>query len=161
MCHTLASTARGVKPQGSIPVHPSSGENQMTIFARIIAGEIPCHRVYEDDHVIAFLDVAPLATGHTLVVPKEAKATMGELSDDSAAALGRVLPRICRAVCAATGTTEYNLLQNNGAQALQSVPHLHVHIIPFHPDRGFKVQWNAGSLGDEAETLAGKIAEAI
>ena len=61
----------------------------MTIFAKIIAGEIPCHRVYEDEHVFAFLDIAPLSPGHTLVIPKDAVATMGELSDDAAAALVR------------------------------------------------------------------------
>ena len=60
-----------------------------TIFSRILAGEIPCHRVHEDEHVLAFLDIAPLAPGHTLVVPEEAKAHLHELSDESAAAIGR------------------------------------------------------------------------
>ena len=69
----------------------------MSIFGKIIAGEIPCHRVYEDGHVLAFLDVSPLSPGHTLVIPKEAVATLDQLSDDSAAAIGRVLPRIARA----------------------------------------------------------------
>ena len=68
-----------------------------TIFGRIIAGSIPCHKVYEDAQVLAFLDIAPLSRGHTLVIPKEAAATLDQLSDESAAALGRVLPRICRA----------------------------------------------------------------
>ena len=57
----------------------------MTIFQKILDGEIPCHRVYEDDHVLAFLDVSPLSRGHVLVIPKEARATLGELSDRSAA----------------------------------------------------------------------------
>ena len=57
-----------------------------TIFSKIIRGEIPCHRVYEDEHVLAFLDVTPLSLGHTLVIPKEAVATLDQLSDDSAAA---------------------------------------------------------------------------
>ena len=77
----------------------------MTIFSRILSGEIPCHRILENDHVLAFLDVGPLSRGHLLVIPKEAKATLGELSDEAAAELGRVLPRLCRAVCAATGAT--------------------------------------------------------
>lgn len=132
-----------------------------TIFGKIIRGEIPCHRVYEDAHVLAFLDVAPLAPGHTLVIPKEAKATLGELSDESAAALGRALPRLCRAVCAAVGTSDYNLLQNNGRAAHQAVMHVHVHIIPKMPDgRGLGVEWHAGKLEDGA-ALASKIVASI
>ena len=75
------------------------------IFARILRGELPCHKVYEDERVIAFLDIGPLSEGHTLVVPKEEKAHLHELSEESAAALGRALPRICRAVLEATGQT--------------------------------------------------------
>src|SRR5262245_55759517 len=101
-----------------------------TIFSKIIRGEIPCHKVYEDEHVLAFLDIGPLSQGHTLVIPKEEKATLDQLSDESAAALGRILPRLCRAVLRATGATAYNVLQNNGAAAHQAVMHVHFHIIP-------------------------------
>jgi histidine triad (HIT) family protein len=125
-----------------------------TIFDRILAGEIPCYRVYEDDHVLAFLDIAPLSDGHVLVVPKERKACLHELSDDAAAALGRVLPRLCRAVVAATGATAYNVLQNNGASAHQAVMHVHFHIIPKTGAKGLGVGWNPGRLaGDRAEEL--------
>ena len=105
-----------------------------TIFDAILAGEIPCHRVYEDEHVLAFLDIAPLSHGHVLVIPRERAASMHELSDEAAAALGRVLPRLCRAVMSATGCEAYNLLQNNGAEAHQAVFHVHVHIIPKFAD---------------------------
>ena len=64
----------------------------MTIFQKILNGEIPCHRVYEDEHVLAFLDINPLSKGHTLVIPKEPAETLDRLSDESAAAVGRVLP---------------------------------------------------------------------
>jgi len=67
-----------------------------TVFGKIVRGEIPCHRVYEDDRVLAFLDVNPIARGHVLVIPKEAVATLDALSDESAAAIGRVLPRLAR-----------------------------------------------------------------
>ena len=77
--------------------------DEATIFDKILAGDIPCHRVYEDDHVLSFLDVNPIAPGHTLVIPKQRAAYVHELSDDSAAAIGRVLPRLCRAVMEATG----------------------------------------------------------
>src|SRR5882724_11903368 len=110
-----------------IPAETSMAD---TIFGRIIAGQIPCHKVYEDDMVLAFLDINPLTRGHTLVIPKEPAETLDKLSDESAAALGRVLPRICRAVIAATGATQYNVLENNGAAAHQAVLHVHFHIIP-------------------------------
>lgn len=113
-----------------------------TIFSRIVKGEIPCHRVYEDDHVLAFLDVNPLSPGHTLVIPKEAVPTLDKLSDDSAAAIGRVLPRIARAVLQATGATAFNLLQNNGSAAHQAVFHVHFHIIPKFDGQGLGIEWD-------------------
>lgn len=121
-----------------------------TIFTKIINGEIPCHKVYEDEHVFAFLDINPLAPGHTLVIPKEAKATLGELSDESAAAIGRVLPRLCRAIVQETGCDQYNILQNNGARAHQAVFHVHFHIIPKPQVGGLGIDWPAGSLEDGA-----------
>jgi len=113
-----------------------------TIFGKILRGEIPCHRVYEDDSVLAFLDVNPLAPGHTLVIPKEAVARVDQLSDASGAAIGRVLPRIARAVMEATGATDYNILQNNGAAAHQAVFHVHFHIIPKVGGQGLGIGWN-------------------
>ncbi len=134
-----------------------------TIFTKIITGEIPCHRVYEDEHVLAFLDIGPLSRGHTLIIPKEPVETLDAMSDDSAAAIGRVLPRICRAVKAATGVAEYNVLQNNGPMAHQAVKHVHFHIIPKPDDRtGLGVGWPVGELdNDDAKELAAKIAAAI
>lgn len=126
-----------------------------TIFGKILAGDIPCHRLYEDAHVLAFLDVNPLSPGHALVIPKEPAATLAELSDDSAAAIGRVLPRLCRAVSTATGVSEYNVLQNNGSGAHQAVFHVHFHIIPKpNPTQGLGVGWPAKALDrSEGETL--------
>lgn len=134
-----------------------------TVFGKIVRGQIPCHKIYEDDKVIAFLDINPLTIGHTLVVPKEASETLDRLSDDSAAALGRVLPRLCRAVIAATGVREYNVLENNGALAHQAIPHVHFHIIPKPNAReGLGVGWPATSLDSQAAAaLAAKIAAAI
>lgn len=129
-----------------------------TVFDRILDGDIPCWRVYEDDHVLAFLDVGPLSDGHTLVIPKERKAHLHELSDESAAAIGRVLPRLCRAVLAATGATAYNVLQNNGASAHQAVMHVHFHIIPRIGERGLGVGWRAGEL---EENRARELVESI
>ena len=133
-----------------------------TIFQKIIAGQIPCHKLYEDEKVFAFLDINPLSRGHTLVIPKEPAETLDRLSDESAAALGRVLPRICRAVIAATGTREYNVLENNGRGAHQVVQHVHFHIIPKPGrDKGLTIGWPATQLDADATALAQKIRAAI
>ncbi|HEY5934690.1 MAG TPA: HIT family protein [Kofleriaceae bacterium] len=125
-----------------------------TIFSKILRGEIPCHRIYEDDRVLSFLDVFPIARGHTLVIPKAEIATLDKLSDDDAAAIGRALPRIARAVLAATGATAFNILQNNGSAAHQAVHHVHFHIIPKHDDgSGLGVGWKSGKL-EGGEDLA-------
>ena len=129
-----------------------------TIFGKIIAGEIPCYKVYEDEHVLAFLDINPLTRGHTLVIPKEPAPTLDKLSDESAAALGRVLPRLCRAVIAATGVSQYNVLENNGAGAHQAVFHVHFHIIPKpNATEGLGIDWRAQRSLDtqEAQALIG------
>ena len=137
-------------------------EREPTIFDRILDGEIPCHRVYEDDHVLAFLDIGPLSDGHTLVIPKERVARLHELSDHAAAALGRVLPRLCRAVMHATGATAYNVLQNNGSAAHQAVHHVHFHIIPRFAEAGLEIDWTAGQLDDErANLLVERIQEGL
>jgi histidine triad (HIT) family protein len=134
-----------------------------TVFSKILRGEIPCHKIYEDDHVLAFLDVGPLSRGHTLVIPKEPAATLDALSDEAAAALGRVMPRLCRAVKRVTGCEAYNILQNNGALAHQAVFHVHFHIIP-KPDgeSGLGIRWKPTELdAREAGELAGALRAAL
>ncbi len=134
-----------------------------TIFDKILSGQIPCHKVYEDAHILAFLDINPLSPGHTLVIPKEAKPTLDQLSDESAAAIGRVLPRLCRAVMKTTGAAEYNVLQNNGPSANQVVMHVHFHIIPKLPDgRGLNIGWKSQPFDHAAgATLAKSIATCL
>ncbi len=131
-----------------------------TLFTRIIRGEIPSFKVYEDALVYSFLDIHPVAPGHTLVVPKEPAVTLDALSDESAAALGRALPRICRAVQKATGVSAFNVLQNNGPEAHQAVPHVHFHIIPKPEDKqGLGIGWPAQSLElEQGKQLAAEIA---
>lgn len=137
-------------------------DSQETIFGKILDGEIPCYKVYEDDLVLAFLDVGPLSHGHTLVIPKERQAFVHELSDESAAAIGRVLPRLSRAVLKATGATAYNILQNNGAAAHQAVMHVHFHIIPKTEEGGLGVGWPAGGLEEDvARQLVTDIQDAL
>lgn len=137
-----------------------------TIFTKILNGEIPCHRVYEDDAVLAFLDIGPLSRGHTLVIPKEPAETLDQLSEESAAAIGRLLPRLCRAVKQVTGCDDYNVLQNNGAPAHQAVFHVHFHIIPKpDPHEGLGVGWpskrdfdhdDGAKLAEELRTKLGQ-----
>jgi histidine triad (HIT) family protein len=134
-----------------------------TIFSKILRGEIPCHKVYEDDLVFAFLDINPLSPGHTLVIPKEPAVTVDQLSDEACAAIGRVLPRLSRAVLKATGATEFNILQNNGPGAHQAVFHVHFHIIPKLADgRGLGIGWKVEKLDpDAAKQLARSIVDAL
>jgi histidine triad (HIT) family protein len=134
-----------------------------TVFSKILRGEIPCHKIYEDDRVLAFLDAGPLSRGHTLVIPKEPAVTLDELSDESAAAIGRVLPRICRAVKKVTGCDAYNVLENNGAAAHQAVFHVHFHVIPKpDPKSGLGVDWPTKKLDPtDAAGLAKQLSEAV
>lgn len=137
------------------------------IFCKIIAGDIPCHRLYEDDRVLAFLDVGPLSEGHTLVISKGHYQTIDQVPDEDAAAMGRIIPSLSKAIMQATGAKSWNLLQNNGSDAGQVVPHVHLHIIPrFAGDaretptagNGLPFGWPASEV-DHAE--AGKLAEKI
>ncbi|MBX3354616.1 MAG: HIT family protein [Phycisphaeraceae bacterium] len=122
-----------------------------SIFTRIMRGEIPSHRVYEDAHVVAFLDVAPVSRGHTLVVPREQVASLHDLSPTAASALGQALPRVARAIMGATGCRAYNLLINSGAEAGQVVMHVHAHLIPKHADgSGLRHEWRATPLDANA-----------
>ncbi len=125
----------------------------MTIFSKILAGQIPCHKLYEDAHVLAFLDIKPIARGHTLLIPKEPAVTLDALSDDAAAAIGRALPKVCRAVMKATGATSYNVLQNNGAAAHQAVFHVHFHIIPVLEGRQLGIAWDAAASDQALDTV--------
>ena len=137
-------------------------KQEPTLFDKIIRGDIPSYKIYEDEHVFAFLDIGPLSRGHALVVPKESKAHLHELSDESAAAIGRALPKLCRAVLKATGASAYNVLQNNGKAAHQAVFHVHFHIIPRFEREGLGIVWNPGNLDrKEAEELVDSIRAAL
>ena len=137
-------------------------ESPPTVFDAILAGDIPSHTVYEDEHVYSFLDIGPVAHGHTLVIPRERAAYLHQLSDESAAAIGRALPRIARAVMHATGAENYNVLQNNGAPAHQAVFHVHFHVIPKVGETGLGVGWPAGQLEDgDARALLLKMHESL
>lgn len=134
-----------------------------TIFDKILRGEIPCHKVYEDEHVLAFLDVGPLSRGHTLLIPKERAVTLDQLSDESAAAIGRALPRLCRAVKRVCGCEAFNVLQNNGPLAHQAVFHVHFHVIPKQTaEDGLGIRWSPKRLDPtEGAELAAQLAASL
>jgi len=100
------------------------------IFAKILRGEAACVKVYEDELTLAFMDVMPQAEGHTLVIPKEAAVTLLDLSDESAMACIRTVKKIVAAVKKGLEEEGIIVMQLNGAEAGQSVPHIHFHIIP-------------------------------
>jgi histidine triad (HIT) family protein len=132
-----------------------------SIFTRIIRGEIPSFKIFENDHVFAFLDINPLADGHTLVVPKREAERLEDLPPDEAAEIGRVLGLIARRVLAAIGADSYNVLQNNGPASGIEVPHVHFHIIPRRKNDGLGFRWNARPADKtKLAALARQIADA-
>lgn len=104
--------------------------DDQNIFAKILRGEIPCIKVYEDDKTLAFMDIMPQADGHTLVIPKEPAVTLMDLSPESAAYAINIVQKIGSAIQKALGAEGIVLMQLNGSKAGQTVPHIHFHLIP-------------------------------
>ncbi|KAK3689788.1 HIT-like domain-containing protein [Podospora appendiculata] len=108
------------------------------IFCKIIKGDIPCFKLYESDKTLAFLDINPLSRGHALVIPKFHGEKLADIPDDN---LSEILP-VVKKLVAATGATEYNILQNNGRGAHQEVDHVHFHMIPKpNAEEGLGIRW--------------------
>ncbi|KRA99559.1 HIT family hydrolase [Devosia sp. Root685] len=131
------------------------------IFAKILKGELPCHKVYEDDTALVMLDIFPQSRGHTLVIPKAASRN---LLDADPAALAEVMPlvqRVARAVQTATKADGLRLAQFNEAPAGQTVFHLHFHLIPAY--EGVALGAHAATRADDGElaALAKEIAAAL
>ncbi len=131
------------------------------IFAKILRGEIPSVKVFEDDHVLSFMDVMPQVEGHTLVIPKEPAQDMLDLSPEGAGRLIQATQRIAKAVKAALAPPGVMLMQLNGAAAGQSVFHVHFHILPRFD--GIDMKLHARSMVDPAtlEPVAAKIRAAL
>ena len=100
------------------------------IFAKILRGELPCHKVYEDDRAIAFLDIMPRAPGHTLVVPKSAARNLFDIDPDELAHAAKVAQKIAKASKTAFGADGVTIQQFNESAGGQVVFHLHIHVIP-------------------------------
>ncbi len=107
-------------------------------FAKILKGELPCIKIYEDSQTLAFMDIMPQADGHVLIVPKESASTIVDLSVDGITACIRVTRRIAIAVQVALSAPGVMIVQLNGAAAGQTVPHVHFHVIPRSLDAPLK-----------------------
>lgn len=112
------------------------------IFCKIVAGEIPSVKIYEDEHVFAFMDIMPLSKGHTLLIPKTHREFVYDMTPEEAGNLFSVAPKIASAINETFQPEGMNLLNNNGAKAGQSVFHFHLHFIPrYGQTDGFGAKW--------------------
>ena len=128
------------------------------IFCRITCKELPCAAVYQNEHILAFLDIAPITPGHCLVIPKEHFSRLEDCPPSLVAKLTQNLGHIAQAVIQAVSADDYNILNNNGRSAGQLVDHLHFHIIPRKPSDGVFNRWPAGEYpAGQMEQLAEKI----
>ena len=121
------------------------------VFCRIAAGDLPSAKLYEDERVVAFLDIAPLNKGHALIVPKEPHNSVTTLPPDYAGRMMQVAARLGQALMRAVKSDGFNLILSNGACAGQVVPHTHLHVIPRHPDDGLVLPHRSVAYASEAE----------
>lgn len=127
------------------------------IFCKIIKGEIPCTKIFEDDKILAFLDIAPTNKGHTLIIPKEHYENLLDIPDDLLAAVAKTAKKLGKAVQQGVNADGFNIGQNNGKAAGQIVMHFHLHIIPRFDNDGL-IPWPQKSYEEgEAEKVAEKI----
>ncbi|MEF8840130.1 MAG: HIT family protein [Haloarculaceae archaeon] len=124
------------------------------LFCRIVAGEIPSRTVHEDEDTFAFLDVNPLARGHTLVVPKAHHSRVSDLPDDTAAAVFAAMSELAPAVERAVDADGMTVAVNDGEAAGQEIPHVHGHLVPRFEGDGaggvHALRWNRPDLGEDA-----------
>ena len=134
--------------------------DDQNIFARIIRNELPAIRVYEDDQVVAFMDIMPQAEGHTLVIPKTPAVTLLDLAPEAAAYTIQVVQKIAQAMEKALDIKGVVLMQLSGAAAGQTVPHVHFHLIP---SSAHELGKHALQMGDQEKikALAEKIKAAL
>jgi histidine triad (HIT) family protein len=128
-----------------------------TIFTEIIEGKRPGFIIFEDDSHIAILDKYPIDTGHSLVLPKTPYEKITEMPKNEVAELFTLIPEIANAILKATGAVAFSIAQNNGKEAKQIIPHVHVHIIPRYADKA--TLWTKRGIpsDDELEELRQKI----
>ena len=131
------------------------------IFAKILRGEVPSVKIYEDDKTLAFMDVMPQADGHALVIPKEPAENIFELSPEGAAAMVRTTQKVAKAVKKALEAPGIMLFQLNGKAAGQSVFHVHFHIVPRSGGVDLKLHARGMESPDKLKAIAEKIRAAL
>lgn len=132
--------------------------HQDCIFCKIVAGDIPCTKIFENEHVLAFLDIGPISEGHTLVISKKHTLCVDQTDPEDVAEIAKILPMLSRSVKQAMGADGYNVLCNNGTAAGQLVEHMHIHIIPRKDDDGVFNRWPSFEYPQgKAEAIAEKI----
>ena len=131
------------------------------IFCKIIAKELPVHKIYEDDEIMAFLDIHPVSRGHTLVIPKKHFADLVNTPPEVVANLMAIVQKITPSIIEAVAATAFNIGINNGSEAGQVINHTHIHIIPRAKDDGLNMWPEQPSAASDMETLAKKIKEKI
>lgn len=130
------------------------------VFCDIVAGEVPAHRLFEDEHTLAFLDAAPVAPGHALIIPKAHHVTLTDMDTDLTAEVFRTVRRVAAAVEAVVEPDGFNVTQSNGAAAGQDVFHVHVHVVPRYEDDEVRVHWPREDLSEEEQgTITDSIRE--
>ncbi len=112
-----------------------------TVFERLLRGEIPCAKVYEDEYVFAFMDAGQVNDGHVIVATRAPRETLLDCSEEEAAALMRAARRIALAVQAAFAPQGITVLQANRPAGWQTVPHVHLHVLPRHEGDGVELVW--------------------
>jgi histidine triad (HIT) family protein len=128
------------------------------VFCRIVAGQIPSTKVYEDEHALAFMDLGQVNPGHVLVAVKKHAANVFELEDAQAEAIGRAIVRMSKALRKAFEPEGLSVYQANGKAAGQTVFHYHVHLLPRHAGDGMELVWPVKNPPREKlEEYAGKI----
>jgi histidine triad (HIT) family protein len=131
------------------------------IFCKIIAGELPADKVYEDNDFVAFLDIHPVNLGHTLLVPKTHYDNLLDLPAEITEKIGSVTQKLARAVWVGAGASGLNLGMNNGADAGQLVPHAHLHIIPRFEGDGLHHWPHREVTKDDLQATADKIKQEL
>lgn len=124
------------------------------IFCKIVSGQIPGAKVYEDDRVLAFMDIAPLNRGHLLVVPKEHVETIADIDPELYGHLAWVICRLAKAVQTAVKPDGMNVMQLNGKAGNQVVPHVHMHLVPRWQGDGLTICAWEPVMGDKVEISA-------
>ena len=136
--------------------------NQDCIFCKMVAGQIPVTKIYEDEVALAFLDIGPLSDGHTLVIPKQHFEKLHECPAEILGQVASCLGKIARSVTKSVNSDGYNLLCNNGRAAGQLVEHLHFHIIPRNAGDGVFGRWPAYKYPEgKIKQIAAKIREKL